>query len=320
MNPLLADSQPRYRAFGVSALIQSLLVLTIILAPLLLPESLQAVRKYRVTMIEVRPVEAWKPQPQPKMRVRYATPAPVLVVPHKILTPKNPPSALVVRHREKVAAPDLAGSPEPGTLPSLGSSAIPTLKKPREEVQTGGFGDPNGVPINGKVSQSPNIAMKGAFDMPAGPGNGNGTGGASGAKGVVESAGFGNSVASASGNGSGSRREVAASGFSDQATPTPMAKPISVAPSFIPVKITFKPKPVYSLEARDLHIEGDCSLEVNFRKDGTLAVIRVVNSLGHGLDETATAAAQGIRFVAARSNDLPVDTIAIVKIRYELAQ
>ena len=73
---------------------------------------------------------------------------------------------------------------------SIGSSAIPTLKKPREAVQTGGFGDPNGVPDNGKTNRNPNIAQLGGYDMPAGPGTGNGTGGAKGDKGRGGEHGF----------------------------------------------------------------------------------------------------------------------------------
>ena len=49
------------------------------------------------------------------------------------------------------------------------SSAIPTIQKPRNQVQASGFGDPNGVP---------NIAQLGSYDMPVGPGYRNGTGGA----------------------------------------------------------------------------------------------------------------------------------------------
>ena len=41
------------------------------------------------------------------------------------------------------------------------SSAIPTIQKPRNQVQASGFGDPNGVP---------NIAQLGSYDMPVGPG------------------------------------------------------------------------------------------------------------------------------------------------------
>src|SRR5205823_11102575 len=62
-----------------------------------------------------------------------------------------------------------------------GSSAKPTLKAKVSEVQTGGFGDPNGVPVGKQTSNTGvTIAKVGSFDLPGGPGEGNGTGGAKG--------------------------------------------------------------------------------------------------------------------------------------------
>ena len=43
------------------------------------------------------------------------------------------------------------------------------------------------LPMTDNASRNPNIAQAGGFDMPTGPGQGNGTGGAKGAKGVVAS-------------------------------------------------------------------------------------------------------------------------------------
>jgi len=53
--------------------------------------------------------------------------------------------------------------------PSIGSSAILTIQKPRNQVQASGFGDRNGVL---------KIAQLGSYDMPVGPGYSNGAGGA----------------------------------------------------------------------------------------------------------------------------------------------
>ncbi len=47
--------------------------------------------------------------------------------------------------------------------------------------------------------------------------------------------------------------------------------------------------------------------------------MRVVRGLGHGLDETAIAAAREIRFRPARQNGAPVDSDAIVHIQFQLA-
>jgi TonB family protein len=202
----------------------------------------------------------------------------------------------------------------------MGSSAIPTIKKPREEVQTGGFGDPNGVPANGKTNHSPNIAAQGAYDMPTGPGYGNGTGGAKGAKGVVPSSGFGNGVATGSGGGNHGR--VQSAGFADEATAAPAAKPKAVAATAArttPVEILFKPKPAYTDEARSKKIEGDVLLSVVFTASGDVQIQRVVQGLGYGLDDSAKAAARQIKFKPAQQEGRPVDFPAIVHITFALA-
>src|SRR5579863_2431182 len=78
---------------------------------------------------------------------------------------------------------------------STGSSAAPTIARAPSQVQTGGFGDPNGIPARAGQGKAVNIAALGSFDLPAGPGYGNGTGGAKGTPGVVASSGFGNGTA-----------------------------------------------------------------------------------------------------------------------------
>src|SRR5262249_2766536 len=95
-------------------------------------------------------------------------------------------------------APVARGNPTKAieTGVSSGSSAKPTLQAKVSQVQTGGFGDPNGVPVGKQTSNTGvQIAKLGSFDLPSGPGEGNGTGGAKGVRGTVASAGFGNGVA-----------------------------------------------------------------------------------------------------------------------------
>src|SRR6185503_20698258 len=86
----------------------------------------------------------------------------------------------------------------------FGSSAPPTVNAPIQKVQTGGFGDPNGLPGEGKQGAKLTAAKLGSFDLPEGAGTGNGTGGAKGIKGTFASTGFGNGVAQPS-NGDGRR-------------------------------------------------------------------------------------------------------------------
>src|SRR5438270_550407 len=125
---------------------------------------------------------------------------------------------------------------------STGSSAPQTINRAPEKVQTGGFGDPNGVPAKTTQTRAVNIAQAGGFDMPTGPGSGNGTGGASGARGVVASTGFGSGVAT--GNSRSSAQAAvrqAGLGDADVAAPPrihlpPRHRPYQALPQPFPIR------------------------------------------------------------------------------------
>jgi TonB family protein len=87
----------------------------------------------------------------------------------------------------------------------------------------------------------------------------------------------------------------------------------------IPAEIISKPTPAYTPEARNLRIEGDVVLEVVFEASGRLRVVRIVQGLGHGLDESATRAAEQIRFKPAQRDGQPADYAATVHIVFQLA-
>jgi TonB family protein len=201
-----------------------------------------------------------------------------------------------------------------------GSSAQATLQKPAREVQTGGFGDPNGVKSTSDKKGQITLARMGSFDLPAGPGNGNGTGGAHGARGTVASAGFGNGIA---GPGEGDRQhagKVVQTGFGELAAAAPVARVrTEQKPSLTPVEILYKPLPIYTQEARQMHLEGEVLVRVTFGAAGNLRVEQVVRGLGHGLDEAALRAAQQIRFRPAQRDGQPYDSSALVHIVFELA-
>ena len=87
----------------------------------------------------------------------------------------------------------------------------------------------------------------------------------------------------------------------------------------MPVEILSKPTPAYTDEARALKIEGEVALEVEFTATGEVRVLQVVRSLGHGLDESAARAVQGMRFKPAQRHGQPVDVRTIVNIVFRLA-
>jgi TonB family protein len=203
---------------------------------------------------------------------------------------------------------------------SSGSSAVSTVKVAAQRVQTGGFGDPNGVPAQSGANRGgAAIAQTGSFDMPAGAGYGNGTGGAHGIRGTVASAGFGSGTATQNAVASG--RGVIQSGFGDTraASDAPRQHMIAAQPDSVPVEIVSKPKPVYTDEARQLHIEGEVLVEVVFTAAGQVHALRVVRGLGHGLDEAALRAAEQIRFKPAQRDGHAVDSTAVLHVVFQIA-
>jgi TonB family protein len=333
---LLESRQPPWKALTASVALQSLAVVLLLGLPLLFPDSIEPLRNYRLTLLlpasEVPPPKL-KPRPRPAepvARARAEAPQPTAEISaeRKILAPKftTPivqPKARPVRV-ENAEAPQIAAvtkALDPRLL--TGSSATPTLRRPRAEVQTGGFGDPRGVPASAYTGGTPNIAQLGSFDLPAGPGYGNGTGGASGERGVVASAGFGRGIA-VGGNGSGSSGGTVQTGaFGDQppvATAQPKPKRSEPEGRLEPVEILAKPRPAYTDAARAAKVEGEVLVEVLFTASGEVVVRRVIRGLGYGLDDSALAAARQIRFRPARRGGQPVDTVGIVHITFQLAE
>ncbi len=110
-------------------------------------------------------------------------------------------------------------------------------------------------------------------------------------------------------------------GVAPELTQVPV-KPLRAAPpapEIQPVEILFKPSPQYTEEARRLRVEGEVVLSVVFQANGTLRVVDVVKSLGHGLDQMAEQAASQIRFKPAEQAGKPTDFPATLRIEFRLA-
>ena len=333
---LLPERKINKRALATSYGLVTLVVLLFINLSLLLPEKLQ-LTQYHVT--ELIPMPALRPEPAPikpkpeiKAKLLPAVKLPVfeqpkLVVPREVRreAPQPVEAPKVVVNQFVAPVIKVAGGARPQLVHTGdfgGSSQPPTVNAPIEKVQTGGFGDPNGLPGTGKQGAKLYAAALGSFDMPAGPGQGNGSGGAKGIKGTVASADFGSGIATAGkGDGRSNGKGVATGGFGSEQVVHQGPK-IAQADSgglTTPVEITFKPNPVYTYEARSLKLEGEVLLEVSFSATGTLHVNRVVKGLGHGLDEAAMAAANKMRFKPALRNGQPVDSTAIVHVVFQMA-
>lgn len=327
---LLPDGQKRWGSLGIGFLLEGIAVAIVVALPMLMPQKLETVKNYWLISVDAPHIEPWKPPAPPVVKpvVRrqivneIPSPRQVEVPKPKIFNPVIVAPVVRVEKKTPVADPTQLAKTfaDPNPTMSLGSSAIPTLKKPREEVETGHFGDPNGVADNGRTDKNPNVAIVGSYDLPSGAGQGNGTAGAKGAKGVVTSTGFGDGAAVGAGSTVG-HGPVQQGMFADEHTvvATPKTKQAAAASSSKPVEILFKPKPEYTAEARAKKIEGEVLLQVIFSASGEVKVQRVVQGLGYGLDNSAEAAARQIRFRPAEQEGQTVDSDAVVHITFALA-
>ena len=324
-------------SYGMQSLVMAIFVISAIVHPevLVLPEH----DYHFVSLVSTPPPVPHAPAPvkhfpvpAPKI-VEPATPRPeAMRVPAELVRKKLPvpeeqaPKVTLAAKKELLpdAKPLIPRPPVKTNVFSTGSSATPTMAAAPQKVQTGGFGDPNGVPSSDQHGHAVTIARAGAYDMPSGPGYGNGTGGSRGVRGVVASTGFGSGVATGNSSGpvSGSRGTVRPSGFGDAdiATNTqPKARVAEPVVRTLPAEITFKPRPVYTDEGRQLKIEGEVLLEVVFSATGQIRIVRVVHGLGHGLDESAVRAAEKIQFKPALRDGHPTDSEAVIHVEFALA-
>jgi TonB family protein len=320
--------------------VQSLILTFVLVSAVMHPEMLEIpLRDYHfVSLVNNPPPVPQKPAPvrnfPPPKVAEVVPPGPeALRVPKELTPPKKvqvpevqPPKVELAAKLDRIpdSKPVMPKQLVRTNVFSTGSSATPTMAADPKKVQTGGIGDPNGVPARENRGHAVTIAQLGSFDMPAGPGYGNGTGGSKGARGVVASAGFGNGVATGDNSGrvSASRGTVRQSGFGDAdvvAPSQPKPKAAESVAKTIPAEITFKPRPAYTEEGRRLKVEGEVLIEVVFTATGQVRVQRVVQGLGHGLDESAIQAAQKIQFKPALKDGQPSDFQAVLHIVFQLA-
>jgi TonB family protein len=220
-----------------------------------------------------------------------------------IAPPEMVPSNLPALAVAKLQTPDLPSRPPAPVIPvktgvfgNPGESPNGHTPSPRLEVQTGGFSSAQGWRPESAVNGSSSGVHTGAFGDTERQGNGMPSG--NGKSVLVANAGFGTASAG---------------------PPAPAQRQAQNTPAETPVEVLWKPKPVYTEAAREKKLEGDVTLEVMFRASGDVQVLRVVRGLGAGLDESARAAAQQIRFRPGKKDGVPVDRTGVVLIKFELS-
>ena len=278
---------------------------------ILVAPKLPPYRAKLTKQIQIRP-------PQIVKRVKLPTPVVAKEKPiqtAKVIEPPKILPALPPEHSSTIAKfelPKLAP-------PSLPTPAAKEPVKSEKPVLLGGFGDPQGVPVNAQTHTAPNLPRVGAFDAANGAQSGSAAGRRS-----VQAGGFGAVEGGAgtglhSGQGAGG---VRTGGFGDGDGPGTAAGRghVTTNPSGLdtPVEILFKPKPVYSAEGRELKIEGQVALDVILEASGAVRVLQVLHGLQHGLDEAAEQAASQIKFRPAKKAGVAVDTRATLYITFQL--
>lgn len=342
---LLPEPNRRWDRIGASAIGQIAIIGFLLVIPLAFPEQMKTALKYQivelmqpVTLVPVAP----PPPPPPKIKPKAVQPKPEVPEPVK-LNPKQTHVFLTAKaiqpEMKKVDVKPVELNPhfdekvevetkqpkrprdevKVGNL-STGSAAPATVVAPLDKVQTGGFGDPNGIPGKGDPNHASNVNRLGSPALPGGDGYGNGTGGAKGIRGTVASTGFGNGTANPPPSTT-KKGTVHEGGFANESvvTEAPKKKAANNESPTTPVDILEKPHPQYTAEGRSLKIEGDVVLDMVFLANGSIQVNRVISGLGHGLDEAAQRAAQQIKFKPAKREGQPVDFPARVRIEFRLA-
>lgn len=344
---LLPEDKGRFGSFGASLCVNAVVAGLIVLFSI---AGVHQVRKNQETSVLIFPSEQPKPPAPPVPKIHVFAPPPKLKLDKpKIELPKprpviEPPKMQQIHMRDEAPriapAPPLRVAPPPQPKVGLFSSPHPTeVANNREKptAHTGGFGDPEGVRANPNASRPQTIAAVGSFQGTPGVGA---PGAGAARRGAVRGVSFGSGVANGVPGGRDTRGTVASAGFSSgviggRGRPGGTGRVVQTgfgATSFgkgpahrqqavqsTPLEILNKPTPGYTPEARRLKIEGDVMLQVRFTASGQVEVLRVVQGLGHGLDQLAQQAARRIQFKPATRDGRPVDEVTTIRVTFQLA-
>lgn len=314
---------------AASTTLHALFILVVLTLPARLPRKADAPR--RVEVVFYKPAApAPEPQPEPEpIEVALEPPAPP--PPAKLKAPPVPtPPPVEAQPQIARNEPPPRVEPAPPPLPKpaepkrvvhtdvFRDSATAAAEPPRPAVvQTAGFG------VASLSSRAPRkeekvVVRSAGFKDAAATVSQRETAAPRGGSPIR--AGFGGVVAAEPAKSAG-QGVVKTAGFGEVAAAAqPKAKREKAAESpDTAVEVVSKATPTYTAEARRQRIEGAVVLEVTFVATGEMRVLRVVESLGHGLDEAAVEAAQKTRFKPARRDGRPVDHTTTLRVVFRLA-
>lgn len=179
----------------------------------------------------------------------------------------------------------------PPARPVMRETPPPPVRPPAVEVPV--TFDASGVrDVSGVLDPPP--------PSPAPPSPGPGSGGGAGTgRGTGAGEGTGSGLGAGSGGGMGGGPYRPGTGI----TPPTLLKEV---------------RPLYTDEARRRALEGDVVLEIVVRRDGSVGDVRVLQTLGSGLEQRAIAAVRQWRFAPATRLGGPVDVLVEVAVGFTL--
>src|SRR5690606_19524587 len=86
----------------------------------------------------------------------------------------------------------------------------------------------------------------------------------------------------------------------------------------VPPRVVYAPEAVYPKPALDAGIEADVLLKVTVGSDGAVSDAEVVESVGDGFDEAATAAVERFVFTPAQRNGRSIAAVTSYLYRFRL--
>jgi len=245
--------------------------------------------------------------------IKMAQPMPVVLpAPPKLVEP--PPAPKVVSLAQAMPASVPNNSPHP-TAVALGSTTNPIAVSNKPSTTSINLGNKGmaGMPASNNGA--------GAASTVVNLGSGSPTGQNMKGSGPVAVAGIKLGVPGGTGPMNAPGR-VAGPVNLGQNTPPPMPKPAGLTSPTAksPPKVLFKPKPEYTAEAKQLHIEGNVTIRIRVSSSGSVQVLGVTSDLGHGLGDSAVRAVQATRFKPATDDSgNPIDWEGVVNVAFQLA-
>jgi periplasmic protein TonB len=267
------------------------------------PPPIAKIEPPKIKMPDVKLPDVPKPP-----EIKMTQPVPVVTpAPPKIVQP--PPAPKVVSLAQAMPASVPNNSPHP-TAVALGSTTNPIAvsNKPSTTAINLGNKGMSGMPASNNGA--------GAASTVVNLGSGSPTGTNMKGSGPVAIAGIPHGVVGGTG-------PVNAKGVNlGQNSPPPMPKPAgpTTATAKSGPKVLFKPKPEYTAEAKQLHIEGNVTVKIRVSSSGAVQVLGVISDLGHGLGESAVRAVEATRFQPATDDSgRPIDWEGVVNVQFQLA-